>query len=177
MVDFCMSHAAVGQRSAHRPQCTHTSSSFTMTRPVCGSALETYSACCELVAGAFRRERSCDSLPFGAMVRQSTGQMSMHASHSMHSLVVNTVCTSQFKQRCTSRAACSAVNPSSTSILTFLKRSMSPTCGTRRRSAALYSFLYDHSCIPILRLLKLTPRGRRSVTDSAQQYLWIEIAA
>src|ERR1700736_6025713 len=28
-----MSHAPVGQRSAHRPQCRHTSSSFTMIRP------------------------------------------------------------------------------------------------------------------------------------------------
>ena len=31
---FCMSHAPVGQRSAHSPQCRHTSSSFTITRPV-----------------------------------------------------------------------------------------------------------------------------------------------
>ena len=45
MVDFCMSQAAVGQRSAHSPQCTQTSSSLTMTRAVCGSAAETYSAC------------------------------------------------------------------------------------------------------------------------------------
>jgi len=29
-----MSQAPVGQRSAHRLQCRHTSSSFTMTRPV-----------------------------------------------------------------------------------------------------------------------------------------------
>src|SRR5262245_2333493 len=35
--DFCMSHAAVGQRSAQSPQCTHRSSSLTMTRPVCFS--------------------------------------------------------------------------------------------------------------------------------------------
>ena len=32
--NFCMSQAPVGQRSAHMPQCRHTSSSFTMTRPV-----------------------------------------------------------------------------------------------------------------------------------------------
>src|SRR5687768_3584285 len=32
--NFCMSHAPVGQRSAHRPQCRHTSSSFAMMRPV-----------------------------------------------------------------------------------------------------------------------------------------------
>ncbi len=31
---FFMSQAPVGQRSAHSPQCRHTSSSFTMTRPV-----------------------------------------------------------------------------------------------------------------------------------------------
>src|SRR5207248_11443554 len=31
---FFMSQAPVGQRSAHSPQCSHTSSSFTMTRPV-----------------------------------------------------------------------------------------------------------------------------------------------
>ena len=30
----CMSQAPVGQRSAHRPQCRQTSSSFTITRPV-----------------------------------------------------------------------------------------------------------------------------------------------
>src|SRR5277367_1909710 len=29
--DFCMSQAAVGQRSAHSPQCTHRSSSLTIT--------------------------------------------------------------------------------------------------------------------------------------------------
>src|SRR3546814_7658279 len=30
--NFCMSQAPVGQRSAHRPQCRHTSSSLTITR-------------------------------------------------------------------------------------------------------------------------------------------------
>src|SRR5688572_32284959 len=35
--NFCMSHAPVGQRSAHRPQCRQTSSSFTMTRCVFNS--------------------------------------------------------------------------------------------------------------------------------------------
>ncbi len=33
--DFCMSQALVGQRSAHRPQCTQTSSSLTISLPVC----------------------------------------------------------------------------------------------------------------------------------------------
>src|SRR5687768_6145161 len=42
--DFCMSHAAVGQRSAHWPQCTQRSSSLTMTRPVCFSGEDTYKA-------------------------------------------------------------------------------------------------------------------------------------
>ncbi len=37
------------------------------------------------------------------------------------SFAVNTVCMSQLRQRCTSWAACSAVNPSSTSILIFLE--------------------------------------------------------
>ena len=55
------------------------------------------------------------------MVRQSTGQMSMQASHSMHSFAANTVCTSQLRQRCTSCAACSAVKPSSTSMLSLLE--------------------------------------------------------
>ena len=36
-----MSQAPVGQRSAHRPQCRQTSSSLTITRPVCGNTLET----------------------------------------------------------------------------------------------------------------------------------------
>src|SRR5262249_61233171 len=38
---FFMSQAPVGQRSAHSPQCRHTSSSFTMMRPVF-SGSETY---------------------------------------------------------------------------------------------------------------------------------------
>ena len=66
IVDFCMSQAAVGQRSAHKPQCTHTSSSLTMTRPVCGSALDTYSACCGLVG---RRLEPRAQLGFGAVRR------------------------------------------------------------------------------------------------------------
>src|SRR5260370_1197683 len=57
MVDFCMSHAAVGQRSAHSPQCTHRSSSLTMTREVCGRAADTYSAWVWFLAGACRRVR------------------------------------------------------------------------------------------------------------------------
>ena len=37
IMNFCMSHAPVGQRSAHRPQCRQTSSSLTITRPVFNS--------------------------------------------------------------------------------------------------------------------------------------------
>ena len=39
--NFAMSHAAVGHRSAHSPQCRQMSSSFTITRFVCGSASDT----------------------------------------------------------------------------------------------------------------------------------------
>jgi hypothetical protein len=48
-------------------------------------------------------------------VMQSIGQMSTQASHSMHSFGVNTVCTSQFRQRCASLNAVAASKPSSTS--------------------------------------------------------------
>ena len=50
-----MSQAPVGQRSAHRPQCTQTSSSLTMTRAVCFSGAEMYSGWVTLRAGAFSR--------------------------------------------------------------------------------------------------------------------------
>ena len=46
-----MSQAAVGQRSAHSPQCTHRSSSFTMTRAVCGNAAETMQRLGEILRG------------------------------------------------------------------------------------------------------------------------------
>jgi hypothetical protein len=55
-----------------------------------------------LSAGAVSRVRSSASSPFSVKVMQSIGQMSTQASHSMHSLAVNTVCTSQFRQRCAS---------------------------------------------------------------------------
>ena len=48
-------------------------------------------------------------------VMQSIGQMSTQASHSMHSLSLNTVCTSQLRQRCVSAYASFASKPSSTS--------------------------------------------------------------
>jgi hypothetical protein len=52
----------------------------------------------------------------------SIGQMSMQASHSMHSFDVNTVCTSQFRQRCASLKASCGSKPSSTSILDAFQR-------------------------------------------------------
>ena len=82
-----MSHAAVGQRSAHRPQCTQTSSSFTIRRPVCGSALGRE----ERLVEVERRRREVRAqvgfvAPSGVMVRQFTGQTSTQASHSMQSV-------------------------------------------------------------------------------------------
>jgi hypothetical protein len=46
---------------------------------------------------------------------QSMGQMSTQASHSMHVDWLNTVCTSQFRQRWASLKAVAASKPSSTS--------------------------------------------------------------
>ncbi len=113
-----MSQAPVGQRSAHRPQCRHTSSSLAMMRPVL-SVAETYSSCVRLVAGALSRARSSGSSPFTVKVMQSIGQMSTQASHSMHLVLMNTVCTSQLRQRSASLNAVARSKPISTSILMF----------------------------------------------------------
>src|SRR6266446_1718444 len=96
-----MSHAPVGQRSAHRPQCRQTSSSLTMMRPVLSTS-EAYKSWDRFPAGAFNRPRNSCSSPLAAKVMQSIGQMSTQASHSMHCGAVNTVCTSQLRQRCAS---------------------------------------------------------------------------
>src|SRR5206468_12858684 len=90
-VNFCMSHAPVGQRSAHRPQCRHTSSSFTITRPVF-KPCATYKSCVRLREGALSRARSSVSSPSRVNVMQSMGQMSTQASHSMQRGGLNTVC-------------------------------------------------------------------------------------
>src|SRR5207302_8495299 len=111
--------AQVGQRSAQRPQCRQTSSSFTMTLFVFNSE-ETYESCVGFFAGAFRRVRRSFSSPLATKLMQSIGQMSTQASHSMHRRSENTVCTSQFKQRCASFHAVATSKPSSTSIFTFL---------------------------------------------------------
>src|SRR5690606_12385343 len=89
---FFMSHADVGHRSAHRPQCRQTSSSFTITRCV-GNSVETYRSWVSLFAGTNRRCLSSSSSPFAVKVMHDVGQMSMQASHSMHNDVENTVCT------------------------------------------------------------------------------------
>ncbi len=113
-----MSQAPVGQRSAHRPQCRHTSSSFAMILPVL-SGPETYRSWVGFLAGAVRRVRKSDSSPFCVKVMQSIGQMSTQASHSMHSLSANTVCTSQLRHLCASLNPVSGSKPSSTSTLMF----------------------------------------------------------
>ncbi len=48
-----MSHAPVGQRSAHSPQCTQMFSSFSITRPVWGNGAETYSGCVGILSRRF----------------------------------------------------------------------------------------------------------------------------
>src|ERR1035437_8083728 len=126
--NFLISHAAVGQRSAQSPQCRQTSSSFTMTRFVWGRAVDTYTSCDGFTAGAESLDRRSVSSPSLVMVRQRTGQTSTHASHSMHRFAVKCVSTSQLRQRATSRAVCSGVNPSSTSTLTAEKRFTSSSC-------------------------------------------------
>src|SRR3989475_13141099 len=118
--NFCMSQAPVGQRSAHRPQCRHTSSSLTITLPVFSSP-DTYRSCVGFLAGALRRPRRSASSPFRVKLMQSIGQMSTQASHSMHSLSANTVCTSQFRQRCASLNPVIGSKPSSTSTLMFFR--------------------------------------------------------
>ena len=90
-----------------------------MMRPVF-SVPETYRSWLVLSACADRRWRRSASSPFAVNVMQSIGQMSTQASHSMHCLSVNTVCTSQLRQRCVSFHAVSASKPSSTSSLMLL---------------------------------------------------------
>src|SRR3989441_5861811 len=111
-----MSQAPVGQRSAHNPQCRQTSSSLTITLPVFSSP-DTYRSCVGFLAGALRRPRRSASSPFCVKLMQSIGQMSTQASHSMHSLSANTVCTSQFRQRWASLKPVAGSKPSSTSTL------------------------------------------------------------
>ena len=69
-----------------------------------------------------RRVRRSASSPFSVNVMQSIGQMSTQASHSMQSWPVNTVCTSQLRQRSASLSASSTSKPSSTSALMSRQR-------------------------------------------------------
>ena len=66
---------------------------------------------------------------------QSIGQMSTQASHSMHSLSVKTVCTSQFRQRCASLKAVAASKPSSTSTLMLASAFSAAAHGTLKRTS------------------------------------------
>src|SRR6185503_342339 len=65
--NLTMSQACVGQRSAHSPQCKHTSSSLTITRPVCFRPSDTNSDCLGLAAGAVSLVRSAGSSSFFAI--------------------------------------------------------------------------------------------------------------
>ena len=106
--------------------------------PVCGSGCRGVERLIQIDRGrgellpqiCLRRRR-------GAIVRQESGQMSMQASHSMHLAAVKTVSISQFRQRCTSRAVCSALKPSSTSMLSSSKRRIRSTCCIFWRVAGL----------------------------------------
>ena len=109
-----MSQAPVGQRSAHRPQCRQTSSSLTMTLPVFSTS-ETYKSWVRFNAGAVRCVRNAASSSLSVKLMQSIGQMSTQASHSMQASLMNTVCTSQLRQRCASLNAVCRSKPSSTS--------------------------------------------------------------
>src|SRR5688572_16829361 len=125
-----MSQAAVGHRSAHRPQCRQTSSSLTITRAV-GKVSETYKSCVGLSAGTFSLARkSFSSSSFFVNVMQEVGQTSTQASHSMHFDSVKTVCTSQFKQRCASLKPANGSKPNSTSFLRSFKVIDLSACGT-----------------------------------------------
>src|SRR2546426_1049702 len=73
------------------------------------------------LAGEVRRVRRSASSPFWVKVMQSIGQMSTQASHSMHSLSANTVCTSQLRHLCASLNPVIGSKPSSTSTLMFFR--------------------------------------------------------
>ena len=89
-----------------------------MMRPVL-SVLEMYRSCVRFFAGALSRSRRFASSPLTVKVMQSIGQMSTQASHSMHLVLMNTVCTSQLRQRSASFHAVARSKPSSTSTLMF----------------------------------------------------------
>ncbi len=135
-VDFCMSQAPVGQRSAHSPQCTHRFSSFSITRAVClsGAGYE------ELLLGFEpRRLQARSTARPRCRSARSRGNRRDRCRCTRRTRcterAVNTVCKSQFRQRSTSVATCSALKPSSTSMSSFLNRLRKSTCGMMRRAA------------------------------------------
>ena len=130
--NFCISQAPVGQRSAQSPQCKHTSSSLTMTREDF-SVSETYKSWSSCEVGARNRCRKSGSSPLLVMVRQSIGQISIQASHSIHVSCVKTVWISQFKQRCASLKAVAASKPSSTSTRILANAFSALAHGTLKR--------------------------------------------
>ena len=81
-----MSHAPVGQRSAQRPQWRHTSSSFTMTRPVFSVARRHRGPASRSTPAPSAGRAAPSSSALSVKVMQSTGQMSTQASHSMQSV-------------------------------------------------------------------------------------------
>ena len=100
-----------------------------MMRPVL-SVPETYRSCVRFFAGALSRVRRFASSPLTVKVMQSIGQMSTQASHSMHSVLLNTVCTSQLRQRSASLNAVARSKPISTSILIFFSVWLASRQGT-----------------------------------------------
>jgi hypothetical protein len=76
-------------------------------------------------------------VPLFVKVMQSVGQMSTQASHSMHWPVLNTVCTSQLRQRWASFQAVCASKPSSTSTLMLCSAWLTSRHGTLWRSSGV----------------------------------------
>ena len=178
MVDFCISQAAVGQRSAHRPQCTQTSSSLTMTRPVCGSASDTYSGCVALVAGAFSRDAQFGLGAVGGD-RETVDRADVDAGIALdaqlggeHRLHVAVQAALHLQRRLLRREAQLHLDVDLLEALDQVPRA-APAAARRR---CIRSCRTTRAC-PFCGCTSVTPRGMRSVTGSSRQYLWIEMAA
>ena len=97
----CPTHRSGSARRTGRSARTRSRPSPSRGRSA--SARSTRRAAAPVQRGAISRPADLGSSPFRvAIVRQSIGQMSMHASHSMHSESVKCVSMSQFRQRSTS---------------------------------------------------------------------------
>ncbi|MCY1560747.1 hypothetical protein D9M68_979200 [compost metagenome] len=92
-----------------------------------------YRSWARLRAGAFSLPRRSSSSPLVVKLMQSIGQMSTQASHSMQAASWNTVCTSQFRQRCASLKAVAASKPSSTSTRMLASAFSALAHGTLKR--------------------------------------------